>query len=178
MTIHDDRVFMRHFSWVLLALVGIVIFFIFLAFLITDESGVNSHTGYTYMKYASQHQPATKQSKSASSPPASSQAAAGATASSTASQSSEVAVNGSKVWHHTCAACHETGVAGAPKIGDTKAWAPILKSTSTHELEQRAIHGYHGKRGVMPAKGGNSSLSDAQVIAAAKYMIDKSKKSH
>ena len=56
MTLHDDRTFMRHFSWVLVALVVITVFFIFIAFLIVGETGVDSHSGYSYVEYMKSHQ--------------------------------------------------------------------------------------------------------------------------
>ena len=34
---------------------------------------------------------------------------------------------GEQVYQSTCAACHGTGVAGAPKFGDQAAWAPYIE---------------------------------------------------
>ncbi len=76
---------------------------------------------------------------------------------------------GKEVYDATCAACHSTGAAGAPKTGDKAAWAPRIKDMAV--LHASAIKG----KGVMPAKGGNSGLSDADVIAAADYMVSLSK---
>jgi cytochrome c5 len=80
------------------------------------------------------------------------------------------AIDGKAVFQGTCFACHGTGAAGSPKAGDKAAWAPHLaKGLAT--LHQHAIHGFTGKKGMMPAKGGNMSLSDAQVEAAVNYMV-------
>ena len=80
------------------------------------------------------------------------------------------AIDGKAVFKGTCFACHGTGAAGAPKAGDKAAWAPHLaKGLAT--LHTHAIHGFTGKKGMMPAKGGNASLSDAQVEAAVNYMV-------
>lgn len=81
---------------------------------------------------------------------------------------------GQAVYSQTCVACHGAGVAGAPKFGDKAAWAEhIAKGIDT--LHDHAIHGFTGKKGMMPAKGGNMSLSDADVKAAVDYMVSHSK---
>jgi cytochrome c5 len=80
------------------------------------------------------------------------------------------AADGKAVYEATCAACHATGAAGAPKFGDKAAWAPRIK-TGAPALHTSALKG----KGVMPAKGGNGSLSDADVIAAVDYMVNQVK---
>lgn len=76
------------------------------------------------------------------------------------------AAKGKSVYDSACMACHAAGVAGAPKTGDKAAWAPRLK-TGKDALHAAAIKG----KGAMPAKGGNASLSDADVKAAVDYLI-------
>lgn len=77
---------------------------------------------------------------------------------------------GKATFESTCIACHGAGVAGAPKFGDKAAWAPhIAKGLPT--LYKHALHGFSGKAGYMPAKGGNPGLSDADVEAAVRYMV-------
>ena len=84
--------------------------------------------------------------------------------------SSAGAADGKGTYSASCAACHASGAAGAPKLGDKGAWkARIAKGNST--LFDHAINGFQG----MPAKGGNASLSDDAVKAAVKYMVDGSK---
>ncbi len=77
---------------------------------------------------------------------------------------------GKTVYTKSCASCHDTGVMGAPKIGDQKAWAP-LTAEGVDVLSKNAIHG----EGKMPAKGGNMQLTDEEVKAAVEYMVEKSK---
>lgn len=84
--------------------------------------------------------------------------------------SQSFAADGKGVYEATCAACHGTGAAGAPKLGDKAAWAPRLQ-TGAAAMQTAALKG----KGVMPAKGGNASLADADVIAAVDYMISQSK---
>jgi cytochrome c5 len=80
------------------------------------------------------------------------------------------AVDGKGTYISACFACHGTGAAGAPKVGDKAAWKKrIAQGMST--LNDHAINGFKG----MPAKGGNGSLSDAAVEAAVEYMVKGSK---
>ena len=83
------------------------------------------------------------------------------------------AQSGKQIWEGTCSACHATGALGAPKIGNKADWAPHLAKGLT-VLEQHALHGFLQ----MPAKGGNPSLTDAQVIKALEYMISQSGGAH
>lgn len=74
--------------------------------------------------------------------------------------------DGKKVYESTCMACHAAGVANAPKFGDKKAWAPHL----ARGVENRYEAALKGK-GAMPPKGGNLTLSEAEVKAAVDYML-------
>jgi len=80
------------------------------------------------------------------------------------------AADGKKIYDATCIACHGTGVAGAPKLGDKAAWAPHIKGGVPH-LYEIALKG----KGAMPAKGGNASLAEADVKAAVDYMVNAAK---
>jgi cytochrome c5 len=80
------------------------------------------------------------------------------------------AADGKQVFDTTCMACHATGVANAPKLGDKAAWAPRL-AQGEDALVQSALKG----KGAMPPKGGNTSLSDAQVRAAVEFMLSQAK---
>jgi len=83
-------------------------------------------------------------------------------------------VNGQQIYQSTCVACHGAGIAGAPKLGDTGLWAKrIAKGLDT--LYASAINGVQGNAGVMPAKGGNLALSNAEVKAAVDYIVAQSK---
>src|SRR5436189_56067 len=77
---------------------------------------------------------------------------------------------GEQVYKAVCTNCHQTGVAGAPKLGDKAAWAPHLMH-GTAGLLQSALKG----KGAMPPKGGNPSLSDDDVRAAVEFMVSQSK---
>jgi cytochrome c5 len=76
---------------------------------------------------------------------------------------------GDAVYKATCAACHDTGAAGAPKLGDNGAWAARLgKGQAT--VVGNAIKGIKA----MPAKGGNPDLDDIEVERAVVYLVNKS----
>jgi c(7)-type cytochrome triheme protein len=74
---------------------------------------------------------------------------------------------GKAVYEKTCALCHAGGVAGAPKYGNARDWGPRVR-TGPAALYRSALEGT--ARG-MPGKGGNLSLSDAEVKAAVDYMV-------
>jgi cytochrome c5 len=68
-----------------------------------------------------------------------------------------------------CAACHATGVAGAPKMGDHAEWKKRFDVGGLANLLKVAIHG----KGAMPPRGG-SSYNDQEMTDAIAYMLHKS----
>lgn len=80
------------------------------------------------------------------------------------------AADGKGTYGAACAACHGTGAAGAPKLGDKAEWKGRI-AKGNPALYKSAISGFQGKKGFMPAKGGNTSLSDADVKAAVDHMV-------
>lgn len=74
------------------------------------------------------------------------------------------------IYTASCAACHTTGAAGAPKLGDKSTWAPRIK-TGMDTLYNSALKG----KNAMPPKGGNASLSDDDVKAVVDYMVSEAK---
>ncbi len=82
--------------------------------------------------------------------------------------------DGKAVYNSGCAACHATGVAGAPKMGDKAAWAARI-GQDKETLYGHAINGFQGETGVMPPKGGFMNLSDDEIKTAVDYMIEANK---
>ena len=77
---------------------------------------------------------------------------------------------GEGTYKSACSACHASGVAGAPKLGDKAAWgARVAKGKAT--LYEHALKGFNA----MPAKGGNTTLSDADVKAAVDFLVAQAK---
>jgi len=79
------------------------------------------------------------------------------------------AASGKATFDGVCSACHATGVAGAPKLGDKAAWAPRI-ALGIDALTASAIKG----KGAMPPKGG-SSASDAEIKTVVTYMVNAAK---
>ncbi|GHD40702.1 Cytochrome c5 [Marinobacter persicus] len=85
------------------------------------------------------------------------------------SASSGGARSGSEVYNAACAACHASGAAGAPIMGDAGAWAPRIEK-GMETLTDHAINGFNA----MPARGACSDCSDDEIVAAIEYMVDES----
>ena len=81
---------------------------------------------------------------------------------------------GEDVYKKTCSVCHAAGVAGAPKLNDKADWQPRIAQGNA-VLYGHAIKGFTGAKGVMPPKGGNPALSDADLQAAVDYMVAQPK---
>lgn len=75
-------------------------------------------------------------------------------------------IDGEAIYAQVCMACHATGAAGAPKRGDAAAWGPRMEK-GLETLYSSAINGI----GIMPPKGGNPNLTDAEVKAAVDHLI-------
>lgn len=74
---------------------------------------------------------------------------------------------GKATYEATCSVCHATGVAGAPKFGNTDDWGPRI-AKGVEALYGSALKGT--EKG-MPPKGGNADLPDADVKAVVDYMV-------
>ena len=74
------------------------------------------------------------------------------------------------VYNTICKACHEAGVAGAPKTGDKTAWAPRI-ATGMATLVKVATEG----KNAMPPRGGDASLTDDELKAAVEFLVGKAR---
>lgn len=93
--------------------------------------------------------------------PAVAEAPAAATADAGAGRS------GKDVYGSSCMACHDMGIAGAPKRGDTGAWAPFVEK-GLDAMLQNAITGVNA----MPPRGTCAACSDEELRAAIEYMLE------
>lgn len=76
-----------------------------------------------------------------------------------------------QVYAQACGACHTAGVLNAPKVGDKADWAK--RAAVDGGLDGLTANAIKGKA-QMPARGGNPDLSDDEIKAAVKLMLDKS----
>jgi len=76
---------------------------------------------------------------------------------------------GEDVAKAACVACHGSGAAGAPKIGDKAGWAPRL-ALGLDGLTKSAIKG----KNAMPARGGNPDIADIEIARAIVWMANQS----
>jgi cytochrome c5 len=76
---------------------------------------------------------------------------------------------GEQVYKAVCSSCHLAGAAGAPKFGDTSAWAARL-GKGYDGLLTSVIKG----KGAMPARGGANpaDISDYELGRAVVYMAN------
>ena len=84
-----------------------------------------------------------------------------------ATSGSVASINGEAAYLEHCAACHESGMLGAPREGNPRDWEGRSKLWQAVLME-------HAKTGYfdMPAKGGKTHLPDEVVDAAAEYMLE------
>lgn len=121
-------------------------------------------------------QPADASAPAAASVPAADKAASDAKAAPAAeakpaekAEAAPVKVDGKAVFEANCKTCHGGMIPGAPAVGKKDDWAPRIKQ-GKDTLHKHALEGFNS----MPAKGGNSSLSDDEVKAAVDFMANES----
>ena len=76
--------------------------------------------------------------------------------------------DGQKIYQASCQACHATGAAGAPKLGDKDAWAPRI-AKGNDALLSSVTNGLKA----MPPKGACMSCSEEELRAAMEYMVEQ-----
>lgn len=169
----DDRQFLKHFSMVIAFLVVLTIALIGLAMHLYSKHpppANPSHTEEVQSRitpvggvYAGDTGRAALQAaQDAAKKAAESQVAYGGT------------TDGKTIFGNLCQTCHTNAATGAPLITDKAAWAPRI-AQGEDTLLKHAIEGFTGSKGMMPAKGGNPSLTDAQVKATVEWMISQAK---
>lgn len=74
---------------------------------------------------------------------------------------------GKAVYQKYCYACHQAGIADAPKLGDKETWAPRLAKTRA-ELVENVIQGMTPG---MPPRAGCGTCTDDELAAAVDFMV-------
>lgn len=111
--------------------------------------------------------PAAAVAESTSEPAASEQPASGSSQQGIDLSQHDLAA-GAKNYRAACFACHDTGAAGAPVLGDKAAWAPRI-ATGFDALLHSALNG----KNAMPPKGGATYFADSEVANIVAFMISK-----
>jgi cytochrome c5 len=154
-TDQQDAAFLRTFGLVLGFLVVFTIVIIIVANVVTSGSGE---------KVASKVEQDAINERLA---PVASVNVAGSSATDAAAAAPAAPKSGKDIVAAACNACHGTGAAGAPKIGDKAAWQARFDAG----MESMMNHAINGK-GAMPARGGNPSLTDEDIRAAIVSMLE------
>ncbi len=164
MSADHDRTFVRTFLGVLGALVGITFLIIIAAVMITGGDGELSDARKE--RIAERTQPDFQVVTDADNL----QQVAASPASGSGGDGGGDSASLEDTYKQVCAACHGTGMAGAPKTGESGPWQARLDDKGRETLYDHAINGFKG----MPAKGGNPSLSDDRVKKLVDYMLEES----
>lgn len=174
MSLEQDRAFFRNFTLIVGAIaVMMVLFFVAANFVVPDdmaysteaEEAVAENTAPVGTVVVEGEEPAEAAEQMAA------EMEAATAVDETAVASSEPS-SGEDVYNGICKNCHGMAAMAAmiPQTGDAAAWeARVAKGVDT--LYEHAIKGFVGELGMMPAKGGNPSLSDDEVKAAVDYMV-------
>ena len=75
--------------------------------------------------------------------------------------------DGASLYNSMCIACHSTGLANAPKAGDTETWNKLLEAGMDSLVASAKI----GKN-VMPPMGNCLDCTDEELKSAIQYMVD------
>ena len=168
-----DRTFLKHFSMVIGLLVLVMFFLIGVAMYLYSKNPPPtnpSHTDEVQQRIApvggvyagDTGKAALAAAQEAAAKAAASQVAYGGT------------TDGKTIFGNLCHTCHENAATGAPVITDKGEWGPRV-AQGLDTLVKHATDGFTGKKGVMPARGGNPSLTDAQVKATVEWMVGQVK---
>jgi cytochrome c5 len=156
---HEDGLFMKRFSLIVLGLIAFTIVIIFIAYYMHGQLIPTSNPIRDQMKLARIE------------PPTGVYTSSEAAARNAVAQKPQAAFAGAldpvQIYNNVCAACHSSGAAGAPML-QTQQWTERL-AKGNEALYASATNGI----GIMPAKGGRSDLSDEQVKVTVDWMLDQ-----
>ena len=168
-----DLVFLKHFSQVIALLVGITIVLILLGMYINGLKPAEPNPAAEAATLA-RIQPVGAVFAGATGAAAQAAAATAAADAAKGQVAYDGTLDGAVIFGNLCTGCHTAGVAKAPKL-EKAAWTARI-AQGADLLHSHAIDGYTGPDGgVMPARGGNPSLSDEQVKATVDWMLTQLK---
>ncbi len=162
---HEDGVFMKRFSLLIIGLMIFTVVIIFYALHLHDQLVPSENPIREEVKLA-RIQPAAGVYAGESGRTQVAEAAAAASAGQPAAYGGRL--NAEEIYNGVCQACHTTGAASSPMISDPSAWTDRV-SQGMDTLVAHAINGYN----LMPAKGGMPSLTDEQVRITVEWMVEQ-----
>jgi cytochrome c5 len=163
-----DRQFIQTFSAVLAGLVAFTVVIIILALIIHDREFDGEQSAARQAAVEERLQPVGGVYAGETGRAAAQAAAEAAAASSEPQVAFEGSTDGEMIYGRVCAACHDSGAAGAPRLVAGE-MGTRLADKGRETLVSNAINGINA----MPARGGRSDLSDEQVAASVDYMLDQ-----
>lgn len=136
-----------------------------LALLVLFAAGCSEQQSSAPQQTESTEAPAEQVMEEAAMPPAEMPEAAAEVVETAAA----AAGDGEGVYQKACKTCHDAGIANAPKLGDSEAWAPRI-AKGNDALFESVKNGLNA----MPPKGACMSCSDDELNSAMQYMIAQS----
>jgi cytochrome c5 len=76
-----------------------------------------------------------------------------------------------RTYTQSCAACHNSGAAGAPRLGNAGEWQERMDERGYDGLLDGTINGFNN---IMPAKGMCFTCSDEELELVLQYILDES----
>lgn len=166
MSQEQDRQFITTFSAVLAGLVAFTVIII-IAALIIHKQQFDGETSAARQAAVEERLQPVAGVYAGETGRAAAQAAAEAAADDEPQVAFDGSTDGEMIYDRVCAACHDAGAAGAPRLVADE-WGDRLDQ-GRETLVTHAINGINA----MPARGGRSDLSDEQVAASVDYMLDQ-----
>ena len=168
-----DTEFLKHFSQIIAVLVSITLGLILLGMYLNGDKPATVNPAAQAATLA-RIKPMGAVFAGATGAAAQAQAAAAAADAAKGTVAYGGTLDGSVIFGNLCTGCHTAGVAMAPKLEKSFWAARIAQGKDT--LYSHAMNGYNGPDGgMMPARGGNPSLSDDQIKATVDWMLSQIK---
>jgi cytochrome c5 len=164
-----DLEFLKRFS-IVIGMLVLVSLLLGVAALLLHGQRAHEPSGASGQRIAERLQPVAGVYAGETGAAAMAEAAAAASAATAGTAAFGGSLDGQVIYDGQCAACHTTGAAGAPQLIQAQWDGRLAQGTDT--LIRHAIDGYQGSAGLMPARGGNPALSDEQVEASVRWMLD------
>lgn len=177
MSQNEDKVFMRHFTSLMVFLVIFTFVIAFFGAYLGDKFTSNDNPSQQANTKNSLQSPvavytgneAPKLTAPITAVVATPDVVAVADVETTATTAVETSadIDGAAIYQTACFACHGTGAAGAPKL-EAAAWTDRL-AQGEDTLVDHAVNGFNA----MPPKGGQMQLSDDEIRAIVQYMLSQ-----